>query len=91
MNRQDTGRFKQPFLLPHSHPVVNKIITETPKQYGHAIAQFLVAKLRERFWIIRTRKAVKQIINKCVICKRFVAATTTVPIAPLPSKSQVLI
>ncbi|XP_037029723.1 uncharacterized protein LOC119069705 [Bradysia coprophila] len=84
MNRVDLGRFKQPLLLPHTHPVVDKIIEEEHKQHGHAGAQFLIAKLRERFWIVKTRKAVRRVIKKCVVCKRFGKAETTVPIAPLP-------
>lgn len=84
MNRQDVGRFKQPWLLPHSHPVVDKIIEEEHKQSGHAGAQFLIARLRERYWIIRNRKAVQRVIRKCVICKRYQKNTTTVPMAALP-------
>ncbi|XP_037037370.1 uncharacterized protein LOC119075084 [Bradysia coprophila] len=84
MNRQDTGRFKQPLLLPHSHPVVDKIIEEEHKRYGHAGVQFLVAKLREKFWIVKTRLAVKRITSKCVVCKRFNQQPATVPISPLP-------
>lgn len=84
LNRQDVGQFKQPLLLPHVHPVVDKMIEEEHKQHGHAGVQFLVAKLREKFWIIKTRKAVKRVIKKCVICRRFGAAIVTVPTAPLP-------
>lgn len=84
MNRPDVGRFKQPWLLPHAHPMVDKIIEEEHKQHGHAGAQFLIAKLRERFWIIKNRKAVHRVIKKCVTCKRYSKVTTTVPITPLP-------
>lgn len=84
MNRQDTGRFKQPFLLPHAHPMVDKIIEEEHKRCGHAGVQFLIAKLRERYWIVKTRKAVKQVIKRCVTCKRFGAPAVSVPIAALP-------
>lgn len=84
MNRQDTGRFKQPLLLPHSHPVVDKIIEEEHKQCGHAGVQFLVARLREKFWIVKSRLAVKRVVQKCVICKRFNQKPATVQSPPLP-------
>lgn len=84
MNRQDTGQFKKPLLLQNAHPVVDKIIVEEHKQHGHAGNQFIMAKLRERFWIIKTRKAVERIRKKCVTCKRFGGAAATVPITPLP-------
>lgn len=59
-NRQDVGRFKQPLLLPHSHPVVNKIIEEEHLQHGHAGVTFVMAKLREKYWIVKTRRAVNR-------------------------------
>lgn len=83
-NRQDTGRFNKPFLLSHTHPVVQKIIEETHQEFGHAGTQLMIAKLREKFWIIKTRLAVKKIINKCITCRRFKALPATVPISALP-------
>ncbi len=84
LNREDTGNFKQPLLLPHSHPVVDQIIEEEHKKHGHAGAQFTIGKLREKFWIIKTRKAVRKVIKKCVTCRRFNEPTATVPMAAFP-------
>lgn len=83
-HRPDIARFKQPFLLPNVHPVTDKIIEEEHVRHGHAGVQFVISKLRERFWIIQTRKAVKRVINKCIVCRRFSSKVATVPAAPLP-------
>lgn len=83
-NRPDIGRFKEPLLLPNIHPVTDKIIEEEHKRHGHAGVQFIKSKLKERFWIIHTRKAVKRVINKCITCRRFNAKVASVPLAPLP-------
>lgn len=63
---------------------MEKLIVEEHLKYGHAGTQFLVNKLRERFWIIHAKKAVKRIIKKCTICIRFSRLPATVPAAPLP-------
>lgn len=83
-NRQDIYRFKEPLLLPNVHPVTDKIIEEEHLRHGHAGVQFTISKLRERFWIVKTRKAVKQVIKNCKVCRRLNAKVATVPIAPLP-------
>ncbi len=82
--REDTGRFKKPLLLPCIHPDVEKLIYEEHIRYGHAGAHFIVNKLRERFWIIHAKKAVKSVVKKCTTCIRFARHPVTVPIAPLP-------
>ncbi|XP_018403170.1 PREDICTED: uncharacterized protein LOC108780080 [Cyphomyrmex costatus] len=40
--------------------------------------------LREKFWIIQTRKAVRSVIHKCKICRRHSAKTMEAPPAVLP-------
>lgn len=82
--REDSGRFKKPFLLPCIHPDVDKLIVEEHIRYGYAKGHFLVNKLREKFWIIHAKNAVKRIVKKCTTCIRFSRLPVTVPIAPLP-------
>ncbi|XP_037047435.1 uncharacterized protein LOC119082120 [Bradysia coprophila] len=84
LNRQDTGRFKRPWLLPSNHPVTTQLVIEEHLRYGHAGVQLLVSKLREKFWIIRMKKTVKSIIGKCTVCIRHGKSTASVPYAPLP-------
>lgn len=68
LNRTDTGRFRKPLLLPQAYPVVDKLVMEEHQAYGHAGVQFLIGKLREKYW--KTRRTVSRIIKGCVICKR---------------------
>lgn len=83
LNREDTGRFKKPLLLPNKHPVVQKLIWEEHLKYAHAGPQFLINRLREKFWIIKTRQAVTEIWKSCITCKRYHAKAPSVPVAPL--------
>lgn len=39
----------------------------------HAGTQTLMSHLRERYWIIKSRKTIRQIVRSCITCKRFSA------------------
>lgn len=40
--------------------------------------------LRENFWILRSRRAIRRVLKGCTICRRFESRSTTVQPAPLP-------
>lgn len=50
----------------------------------HAGVRETLTQLRDRFWILRPRQAVKKSINRCLICKRFSVKAASEPYAPLP-------
>ncbi|XP_021947712.1 uncharacterized protein LOC110845573 [Folsomia candida] len=81
---EDTNIFRKPVLLPNSHPLVEQLITEEHIHNGHAGAQFLMGRLRERCWIIQGRRAVRKIIKSCVICRRHTAKAPVLQQAALP-------
>lgn len=82
-NRNDVGRFKQPLLRPRSHPVVDKIIEEEHLQHGHAGARSVISKLKEKYWIVKTRRALSRVLKKCITCRRFNAKPATAPTAEI--------
>lgn len=82
--RNDSYSFRLPVLLPHSHPLVDQLIKEVHKENGHCSIQILMGILRERFWIIRSRQAIRKILANCVNCLRFTAKPCKVIPAPLP-------
>ncbi|UYV62396.1 hypothetical protein LAZ67_2000392 [Cordylochernes scorpioides] len=51
----------------------------------HAGVQFLMNKLREKYWIVKARQTIKKIVRRCVTCRRFSAKPVVVEDAPLPA------
>ncbi|UYV84543.1 hypothetical protein LAZ67_X002574, partial [Cordylochernes scorpioides] len=85
LHGQDSEVFKRPILLPRNHPLVEQMVREIHQQNGHGGAQFILSQLREKFWIIGGRRLIKQIIGKCVICRRHNQKPIQTPGAVLPT------
>lgn len=84
LNRMDSEHFRLPILMPNDHPMVEQLIRWSHAINGHAGVQFLMGSLRESFWIIQARKAIRRVIGKCVTCRRFTAKSGNVTEAALP-------
>ncbi|UYV63397.1 hypothetical protein LAZ67_2003955 [Cordylochernes scorpioides] len=84
LHGQVPEEFKTPIILPGDHPFVEQLIWEVHLKNGHVGVQFILSKLREKFWIIRGRKTIKKIISKCIACKRLKEKSLQRPMAVLP-------
>lgn len=61
---------KNPVLLPSKHPYVDLIIRQTHDKVKHSSVNNTLTTIRERFWILRGRQAVKRLLRRCVTCRR---------------------
>ncbi|XP_055947026.1 uncharacterized protein LOC129980670 [Argiope bruennichi] len=82
--RSDLPTFRFPILLPSKHDVIGKLIFEKHVELSHAGIQILMSSLRENYWILKSRKTIRQVIRNCVICQRFSSRPLEVASAPLP-------
>ena len=82
--REDSILFRSPILLPKKDSIGQQLIRYIHRSHCHAGAQFVLGKLREKFWIPHGRKTVSNIIGKCVICKRHSSKSVPCDPAPLP-------
>jgi len=75
---------KHPIILPRKSHVTTLIIRYTHEQLGHAGRGHVLAKLLERYWIVRANSAVRQLISSCVSCRRIKATPQDQKMADLP-------
>ena len=61
---------KHPVILPYRHQVTDLIISEHHQKTGHLGQEYVLSSLRQLYWIIRGRSAVRRVISSCVPCKR---------------------
>lgn len=77
--------FVYPILLPGKNEIVLRMIQERHRHMNHAGTQTLMATLRNTYWITGVRNVVKNVVTKCIICKRYKVKNYTVPEPPLPA------
>ena len=73
---------KFPVIMPEKCYSIELLIKHTHESLYHLGAQSTLAKLREKYIIMKGRKFVKQIVRKCIICKEINSKTLVTDIAP---------
>ena len=75
-----------PVILPPHHHISELLIRHAHSKMGHVRGvNAILAELREKYWIVNGREAVKKITYGCYWCRRRRENTATQVMAPLPS------
>ena len=61
---------KHPVILPSKHPLSDEIIRAFHWKHSHMGTDMVLSQLRQHYWIIRGREAVKSVGRRCAICIR---------------------
>ena len=75
---------KHPIILPASHQVVCLIISYYHHTSGHSGTEHVLSMIREKFWIVKARAAVRKFLNACFDCRRRQAPIGEQKMANLP-------
>ena len=75
---------KHPFILPSHHHVTQLLIQYHHSKVGHLGQESVLSSLRERFWVVKGRSAVRRTLKKCLDCQRRKAPTGEEFMAKLP-------
>ena len=71
-----------PILLPRGHHFTKLVILKCHDQVMHnGVAETLV-QVRSKYWIVKGRQTVKNIIGKCVVCKKLEGRPYGMPPTP---------
>ena len=61
---------RHPILLPSNHPLINKLIRAYHEKLLHTGTDLVLSHIRQHFWIIHGREAVKKIGRWCEQCRK---------------------
>jgi hypothetical protein len=75
---------KHPILLPHNHQLTILIIRHLHLKTMHGGFQVLWATLQMEFWILRARDTIRNLIRRCVTCRKQRAQTAQQLMGSLP-------
>ena len=73
-NSQLSAASKKPILLPPNHPWVTLLIQQVHQNIKHSGVADTLSTIREKYWILKGRQAVKKILKSCVICTKLEGA-----------------
>ena len=75
---------KHSIIFPRKSNVTTLIIRDAHERLGHAGRRHVLARLREKSWIVGANSAVRQLISSCVKCHRIKAPPQDQKMANLP-------
>ena len=75
---------KHQILLPSNHHLSGLIIMEHHELVGYFGQEYVLASLRQRFWIVKGRATVRRVIGRCLTCRRQNAVRGQQLMASLP-------
>ncbi|KAL6469323.1 hypothetical protein MHYP_G00228470 [Metynnis hypsauchen] len=73
-----------PVVLDSTHPAVRLLIQKYDQRLHHPGAERVYAEMRRRFWILRSREAIRRHQRTCVECQRWRAKPAVPKMADLP-------
>ena len=70
--------------MPHDHPATKSLIEYYHSIEGHMGTNQTLSALRSKFWIIKGQRTVRNVIERCLRCKKLTAKACEQRMAPLP-------
>ena len=70
-------------ILPERHHLTSLIIQAVHEEQRHSGVNPVLASVRERYWVLRGRAAVKRQLKNCVMCQRLFKGSEQQQMAPL--------
>lgn len=77
---------KHPIILPKDDHLTNLIIDDIHKRTLHGSIQLMLNIVRNKYWILKARSAVRQYVHQCNKCFRFSSQPAQQLMADLPSQ-----
>ncbi|XP_070515873.1 uncharacterized protein [Cardiocondyla obscurior] len=77
---------RHPILLPRKNELTTRIIRAEHVNALHAGAETTLAMVRQRFWPIAARSAVRNVIKKCMICFKCAPTLSQTILGDLPAR-----
>ena len=77
---------KHQIILPYRHHVTNLIIQKYHQEAGHLGQEYVLSSLRQLYWIIKGRSAVRRVLSECFLCRKLSVARGEQLMANLPKE-----
>lgn len=75
---------KHPAILPKNHHVSKLLLQHIHQEVGHSGRNFMLSKLRQRYWIPCANSLARKVVYECTMCRRVKLSTGEQKMADLP-------
>lgn len=75
---------KHPMIMPKDHHATNLLLQDIHEKTGHSGRNFMLSRLRQRYWIPLANAAIRKLLFRCVTCRKNHAKTQEQKMADLP-------
>jgi hypothetical protein len=83
-NAAVSDEVKYPVILPQGGHVVDLLVRHVHEKTGHAGREYVLAELRQRYWLVGGRTTVRRVLNPCILCRKRLARPNVQQMADLP-------
>lgn len=77
---------KHQIILPYRHHITSLIIQKHHQEAGHLGQEYVLSSLRQFYWIVKGRSAVRRVLSECFLCRKHGAARGEQLMANLPKE-----
>ncbi|XP_068711314.1 uncharacterized protein [Montipora foliosa] len=77
---------KHPVLLHKKYHVTDLIVRKYHEELAHAGREHVLSSIRQKFWIVKGRVAVRRVLRECLFCRKRASPTREQKMADLPSE-----
>jgi len=74
-----------PMILPYKSDLFKLLVLQTHMDHAHPGPEWTFFHLRKEFWAARARRTIKEILLRCIRCKKMRARVAQQQMAPLPT------
>ena len=75
---------KHPVILSKHSKVATLILRDVHQRTGHCGRNYVLAQIRQRYWIPQANSAIRKIIGQCTVCRRMTGKVGEQKMASLP-------
>ena len=61
---------KHPLIIPNNHHLSKVLINHIHITFGHSGRETVLSQLRLKYWMVGASTTVKQVLSKCIICRK---------------------
>lgn len=76
---------KELCIIPHNHTIAMLIVREI-HNVSHLGTEWVLSRVRAKYWITKARSVIKKVPRNCLICKKLYASPCQQRMADLPSE-----